>query len=150
TSGIYNFVILVITHKKFLVNNRPQYVTVDTTECELEVLVEGNCNFSDSVIGPNDTCIVAGDLLKLKYEGFDPNNQTVTITASGSPFHVSPPATYTTVGNNPAFLNFTWNTNCSEVRRPPYQLLVTASITDDSNNTINAYKNTDIYIVGPA
>ncbi|HXB11238.1 MAG TPA: gliding motility-associated C-terminal domain-containing protein, partial [Bacteroidia bacterium] len=49
-------------------------------------------------------------------------------------------------------LTFKWNTNCPEVRRNPYELLITATENGPSFPLINlnAYQSTAITVVGPA
>lgn len=152
--GIYNFVILVISHKKVTIGNTVRTYIVDTTACEFELLVEGNCRIPPPVVtGISDTCVVAGDLLNLSYRGTDTDPIDITMQATGDPFTTAPPATYTTnpagqFGGNPITLNFKWATNCAEVRKPPYQMLVQGDAID--TGFIAGYQSTDIYIVGPA
>lgn len=157
-SGIYNFVINIITYRKTAaVGGRIQYRLIDTMECELEIIVSGSCNDSaPKITGITDTCVVAGDVLHLSYTAREVlSSDSVSIAASGDPFLTSPAATTNSPApHNPVTLNFTWATTCNEVRKSPYQLLVTA--TDDprppfaNNNPLNSYMATNIFVVGPA
>jgi gliding motility-associated-like protein len=152
SSGIYNFAIYLVCYKRVYIGGRTEQVPVDTMECEVEVL-EQQCNtIAPFVIGPSDTCIVAGDLLKLNYRANDADiNSAVSVIATGEPFVTSPPATTNSPAPaNPVNLIFTWQTNCTEVRRNAYPLVVTATYSPLFSPPLNGYQATSIYIVGPA
>ncbi len=151
TSGqdIFNFVILLTSYHAVGVGNSKHYYPVATVECELEVLVQGNCtNDTPSVAGPSDTCIEAGKTLTLNYTASDADGDVLISNATGDPFSESPPATFFAGTNDPQPLQIRWSTTCAEVRRSPYTVLITTY--DLNTPPLDAYKSTDIYVVGPA
>ncbi|HTB07526.1 MAG TPA: gliding motility-associated C-terminal domain-containing protein [Bacteroidia bacterium] len=161
TPGIYNFSIRAVSYKRVYISGKPYSFPVDTTEAELEFIVSGNCTIYDPVIsGPTDTCVVAGTNLTLNYKATDIDGQGITLAATGDPFLLSPPATWTTIGTSPVFGTFNWQTNCSEVRSQAYPVLITAtnpplplpppSPSDPAPSDLSTYLNTNIYVIGPA
>jgi gliding motility-associated-like protein len=145
---IYNFAILLRSYKSIFFEGKKYRLLVDTVECELEVLVKGNCTNTPPSITGHDTCIVAGTYLTFTDTATDGDHEGISLVATGEPFTLSPPATQSVKGANPAILTFNWNTDCSDVRTNPYSILITA--TDDGYPTLNAYKSINITVVGPA
>jgi gliding motility-associated-like protein len=83
------------------------------------------CNNHAPQIKPlRDTCVVAGTFLSFKVYAFDPDSTTITLTGNGSPLLVSsspaqfPPET----GISHVSSTFTWQTECSHVKKSPYQM----------------------------
>lgn len=78
-----------------------------------------------------DRCIVAGNSLSFSFTVTDPDNNMVYVSASGAPFE-SPQLTSKaslevlsqTAGATTA--RFTWNTNCSCIRKLPWNVLIKA------------------------
>ncbi len=144
-----NFVELIVDYKKYDFRGHIIEVPVDTTECELEVILKGDCKRDTPIVtGLQDTCVLEGTNLSLTYFGKDSDRYPLIMSASGEPFQESPPATQQVFGSNPVQLNFKWQTNCSEVRKDPYQLLI--SVTDNGNPPLNSYYTSDIYVIAPA
>jgi gliding motility-associated-like protein len=149
--GIYNFAIDIVCYKKVPSGNHYEYLVADTTECELEILVDTCSNKPPVVTGPTDTCVIAGNSIQLNYIGTDPDHEPVDISASGPSFSASPPSTYTSTSpGDPVSLTFRWTTNCSDVSSSPYPLLITATDLPTLPPSLNAYQSTSIYVVGPA
>lgn len=123
------------------------YVTRD-----FQVEIEPSNN-NPPVILANDTCVEAGSTLLFNVIATEPDGELVTLSATGEPFILnSSPAIYDTSnvsGIATATYNFIWNTECSHVRRNPYNVLFKAT---DNNPVVNlvALKTVKITVVGPA
>jgi gliding motility-associated-like protein len=155
TPGIYNFVILMTTLRRITVEGEKTIVPVDTTELELEVVIEGNCN--PPVVTSKDTCVVAGGDVTIDYKATD-DGHLLYITDAGEPFELSPPATLTNIASNFTVTPvFNWLTNCNEVRENPYEVVITATekvLLGNGYNTDTAYYRgygtSFITVIGPA
>jgi gliding motility-associated-like protein len=152
-AGIYNFSIQVLTYARNIIGSG--YSIEDTVETEVEIIVNSACtNSPPTITGIDDTCIVAGDILRLFYTARDAiATYPVKISATGDPFSTTPPATAPSPSpGNPVTLNFTWNTNCTEVKKTDYQVQVTATDIPPpgTDSSMSAYKTTYIYVLGPA
>ena len=76
-------------------------------------------------VGP--FCVEAGQTLEFTVQATDPDNDPIELRAFGGPYQVSAPADpLSTIGSNPAFGTFKWNTRCSHVRKQPYFLTLEA------------------------
>ncbi|MEO1253628.1 MAG: gliding motility-associated C-terminal domain-containing protein, partial [Bacteroidota bacterium] len=108
---------------------------------------------------PEDTCVVAGEMVTGIATATDPDGHQVKIEAFGGPFQTSPPPI---VNPNPAqfqtpptLLNFEWDTNCGQVRAAPYN--VQFKVTDspvipgvrNPPGLVN-FETWSITVVGPA
>ena len=100
----------------------------------------------------NDTCIIAGSTLDFVVTGVDPDGNQVTLEASGGPLNLSvspavmtPPTDF---GLNPAF-EFTWHTQCSHIRKTPYQLVIHAKDNSFPIPLSNVHA-VNITVIGPA
>ncbi len=165
TDGIYNFSILLTSYKHVTWNGTTFARCVDTMEVELSVVVNSNCTTHDpKITGVNDTCVVAGDLLKLYYTATDTDNYVLTMTAEGEPDSLSPPATFvSTPAEHTVKGTYSWQTNCSDVRSAPYYVTVKVYDPGDCpsclivppNNYSNypplsSYTTTTIHVIAPA
>lgn len=150
--GIYNFSIRIISYKHIVVpGDPPTWRAIDTMDVELELIVSGNCVVHDpKITGPSDTCVIAGQILKLNYTATDPDVFFLTMSAAGQPFSSNPQASFTS--NTAAHLikgTFVWQTNCTEVRNAPYQITVKATDPGNGTTILNAYQTTNIHVIGP-
>ncbi len=154
TPGIYNFSIRLISYKHEVSSQGASYkFAIDTMDAEVEINVTGNCNAQNPVItGPDDTCVVAGTLLNMHYRATDPDNNTLSMSATGQPFSETPHATFASSANNPVNGTFSWPTNCADVRTKDYSVIVKA--TDPGNGSspspLSAFKTTTIHVIAPA
>jgi gliding motility-associated-like protein len=113
-TGIYNIAILIKEYRNG--------VPMGTMIRDMQIIVRNNNNSPPQISEVNDTCVYAGDTLRITVSAFDPDaGQIVTLSANGGPFLVTPsPANFPTVTNNPVAGNFTWLTQCEHVRSQPY------------------------------
>ena len=120
-------------------------------ERDLEVDVF-NCNNSDPVVQANDTCVLSGNNLVMNVTATDPDNDMLTLSATGSPFTFNPAAVFTTPlqPQLPVATGiFTWSTICNEVRKSPYQVQFKAQ--DNSTPiSLSGFKSVFITVIAPA
>jgi gliding motility-associated-like protein len=111
----------------------------------------GVCNNNPPVIRPiTDTCVLAGSTVIKGIFATDPDNDIVKLTANGGPFNVgSSPATFASApGFSPVTGTFNWQTNCSHIRKSPYQVTVKAEDQDPDINLVD-FKTFNITVVAP-
>ncbi len=100
---------------------------------DMQILITACNNNVPEISAITDTCVIAGSTLDFLISGSDPDGDVVTLEATGAPFEievsqavVTPP---TANGLNPV-MQFTWVTECSHIRKTPYQVVIHAK--DDS------------------
>lgn len=99
-----------------------------------------------------DTCLEAGDTLVYNVFASDPDNDQVTLTATGGPFLVgTSPAQFTqpVSGIGSVSSIFTWITACAHVRKEPYQVVLKAEDNDAQVQLVDL-EAVNITIVGPS
>ena len=96
---------------------------------DMQILINACNNNLPQIFAISDTCVVAGATIDFVVSSLDPDGNQVTLEASGAPFQlpVSPAVMTpsTDFGLNPAF-EFTWHTECSHIRKTPYQVIIHA------------------------
>lgn len=104
-------------------------VKVGSVIRDMQILINACNNNLPQIFAISDTCVVAGATLDFVVSGLDPDGDQVTLEASGAPFQLpvspavmTPPTDF---GLNPAF-EFTWHTECSHIRKTPYQVVIHA------------------------
>jgi len=99
----------------------------------------------------NDTCVEAGDTLQFSVVATDADNNKIKLAATGAPFQISNPATFTadfdSAGRNTGV--FEWITTCNHVKKNPYQVYIKAT---DNDLPVNLFDllTMNITVVGPA
>jgi len=111
------------------------------------------CDNHAPVIEPvKDTCVEAGDTLIFGVKATDADSNNITLTSAGAPFEIANPADFTIINDTvPGLVEglFRWETNCSHVRKNPYQVYFKA-IDDDQPVNLFDLKSMNITVVGPA
>jgi gliding motility-associated-like protein len=150
--GEYNFAILIEEWRNGQL--------IGTVERDMQVTVVGGCQNNPPVVEANDTCVVAGTNLNMLIEAYDvifvgqngvSTINNVTLEATGGPFLLTnSPAQFTSVGGASSVSSpFSWQTNCSHVRKIPYN--VSFKVTDDyAVNKLSDTKTISISVIGPA
>lgn len=158
-TGIWNFAILMTTYAKvatiFLGDTVIAMKAIDTVEMEVEVIINSTCYTPTVTV--SDTCVEAGDTASMTYTATVKGSSPLYVSALGEPFSESPPAILTHYTPPATTLHpvLKWATNCSEVRKSPYQVLVKATekIPEGGNppDTVfySGYGISNITIVGP-
>ncbi len=160
-AGKWNFVILMTTVRRNYISVggqlEKQIVPIDTVELELEVIINGNCDYNPTVTSI-DTCVIAGDTFNHKFKATgSPSSEPLYITYAGEPLSLSPPATITGTSSHgdPVFPVINWATNCPEVRANPYIFVLRAtekalgSGFPPDTNYYSGYGTALITVVGP-
>lgn len=142
--GEYNVAILIEEWR--------QGVKIGSVIRDMQILINACNNNLPQINAISDTCVIAGSTLDFVVTGFDPDGDQVTLEASGGPLELSvSPAMMTPpydFGLNPAF-EFTWQTECSHIRKMPYQLIIHAK--DDSFPiALTNVHAINISVIGPA
>lgn len=121
--GNYNIAILIREYRRG--------VQIGTMVRDMQIIVDMVQNDPPQIDDLQDTCVRAGDLLRIDFAATDPQlSQTVTLTADGGPFRLASslsPATFATTPGNPATARFSWQTICNHIQRNFYTVVVTAS-----------------------
>lgn len=119
---------------------------------DMQILINACNNNLPWINAVNDTCVVAGSTLDFIITGGDPDGNQVTLEATGgplalqhSPAVMTPPTDF---GLNPAF-EFTWHTECSHIRKEPYQLVIHAKDNSFPIPLTNVHA-INISVIGPA
>ncbi len=118
---------------------------------DMQIIVSPCPNTPPQIAALQDTCVVAGTLIIKTFKATDANSiTTMTLTATGGPFAVTPPvAVFGTVqGTGTVSGTFSWQTACAHVRSSPYQVTIKAV---DSGPTVSLvdFKTYNITVVGP-
>lgn len=98
-----------------------------------------------------DLCVTADSLIKFTVTAHDDPKEEVTLSSTGGVYLLdSSPAQFTeTTALENVNAEFSWQTNCSHVRKQPY--LVIFKATDDNPEQVLAnYRNVNIRVVAPA
>ena len=142
--GEYNVAILIEEWR--------QGVKVGSVTRDMQILINACNNNLPQINAISDTCVVAGSTLDFVVTGIDPDGNQVTLEASGGPLELpfspavmTPPTDH---GLNPAF-EFTWHTECSHIRKTPYQLIIHAKDNSFPIPLSNVHA-INISVIGPA
>lgn len=153
-AGEYNIAFHVIEWRK--VDGR--WRQLGYVRRDMQILVEDCLNKRPDLQIPPDTCIVAGTKLEAEIIGTDDDGDPVKIEAFSPIFEVfTPPATITPnpgpddFRNPPAVTDFSWQTNCSEVKDQPYAVVfkITDRPPQNQGPSLATFKTWFITVVGP-
>ena len=143
-TGLYNVAIKI--------NEWREGVQIGSLIRDMQIKVVESENEPPEIDSLPDLCVEAGDTVQFPVVARDDSNEVVTLTATGAPFEVE---------NSPAEFNqpkselsvvtdtFTWITNCSHVRKTPYQVAFKAS-DDHPEVQLTSFESVDIKVLAPA
>ncbi|MDA9564120.1 gliding motility-associated C-terminal domain-containing protein [Flavobacteriales bacterium] len=141
--GEYNFCILIREFR--------DGVFMGSMVRDMQITI-GPCNNDPPVLEvPSPLCVTAGALIDTIITATDPDDDLLTITATGQPFLISnSPAQFDTVkGLGPLTSSFVWQTNCDHVQEEDYLAFFRAE--DNGNGTsLVRYETMEITVVAPA
>lgn len=149
-AGEYNIAFEIIEYRKG--------IRIGSVIRDMQIVVIASCatNSPPTVIGIDDTCIIAGTELNLNYIINDPNKGfrggKVKIEVGGAAFIVNNPATanFPSGYNDPSInLNLNWKTECSHVRKDYYTFYILA--TDDyyENSGLSTIYSVRVKVTAP-
>lgn len=141
--GEYNFAFLIEEWRNGV---RIGYVTRD-----MQVNIIACDNTPPEIFVATDTCVVAGDTLKLFVRATDADNHKINLTATGGPLLLPvSPAIYLQPGDSAGQVSsyLTWPTICAHVRKQPYQIFFKAT---DNGIPVRLFdlKTTNITVIAP-
>jgi gliding motility-associated-like protein len=138
----------------FLIKEWRNGINIGYVERDMQIDITPSADFPPVITPLNDICVTAGALINFNVTATDPDNNLITLSATGSPLDtnytpVSPASFPTFTDPSPATGVFTWQTECVHVRRASYQILFKAQ---DNVNNVNLVdlKRCNITIVAPA
>ncbi len=119
---------------------------------DMQITVADIDNDPPLIDAPDQICVDAGTLINFDVTATDPNNDGLTLTATGGPLEISnSPASFTQpiTGKGTVTSPFEWQTACSHVRKQPYQIVFKA---EDDNEQLQlvALHSLEINVVGPS
>ena len=135
----------------FMVEEWRGGVKIGSVVRDMQILISACDNDLPQILCDDLYCVEGGQQLTFTVAAFDPNGDNVMLTASGAPFETTLSPAYmnpdSPVGQNPTF-DFIWNTDCSHVRRIPYQMVVRAK---DYGNPVSLtnVKTVSVSVIGP-
>ncbi len=109
------------------------------------------CNNQPPEITAYDTCVVAGERLRLPVIAIDDKaTNRVTLSATGHPFRLSySPAVFDPITDFPPVTGiFNWETHCTHVKKEAYQVLFRA-VDSDPQVALTTYKTINIKVIAP-
>ena len=119
--GEYNFA--------FLIKEWRSGVNIGSIIRDIQVDIT-NCSNTPPIIQPlRDTCIKAGDLLKVTVLAIDTDMDRINLSATGGPFEFWPDSARLKIDsmvNGRTVATFSWRPPCLAVRKEPYQVLFKA------------------------
>ncbi len=138
----------------FLVKEWRNGIQIGYVERDMQITIICNCANQPPVITSLlDTCVEAGTILNLVVSATDPTpGDQVTMTATGSPFLLNDGTVFfpqPVTGLGGVTDTFTWNTNCSHVKKAAYQVTFKAEDDNASANLVDL-ETVRIRIVAPA
>ncbi len=99
-----------------------------------------------------DTCVLAGTFLKFNVSAYDPDSNIIVLTGNGAPLLVpSSPAVFPQPVQGSGHVNseFKWQTECSHVKKSPYQMNFKVKDNGYPIQLVN-FASVNITVVGPA
>ena len=142
--GEYNIAIVIEEYR--------QGIKIGSITRDMQISI-GSCNNHPPLITTiEDTCIVAGTQLDFQVTANDADGDQITLTGTGSALSTTPnPGWFTqpAVGIGSVQSDFSWSTDCDNVKKYPYQVSFKAK---DNGTPINlvSMKTIRITIVSPA
>ncbi len=143
----------------FIVHEYRKGVKVASTIRDMQIFVRQDCgnNQPPSIIAIDDTCIIAGTVLVLPIEAYDPDTSAlgskVLLTASGAPFFSTPPMIFDAPSGfraGPVRASLRWETHCGMVRKEFYTVVI--KVTDNllDSTGVSVLHAIRIKVVAPA
>lgn len=119
---------------------------------DMQVSIVACNNIKPELVAINDTCVVAGDTLSYLVKATDVNGDRITLTSSSGLYLLAhSPATFGQNTSNIASVSapFKWITECSHIRKNPYNVIFKAQDNGSPVNLVDM-KSFNITVVGPA
>ena len=115
--GEYNIAILIEEYRRG--------IKIGSMIRDMQITIGACDNLPPDLMVPADTCVLAGTLLQFNVTATDDTVQIITLSATGDALLLAnSPASFTQniIGKGSVSGTFRWQTECSHVRRQPYQI----------------------------
>ncbi|MBW3545344.1 MAG: gliding motility-associated C-terminal domain-containing protein, partial [Bacteroidetes bacterium] len=146
TAGEYNVAFYIEEWRKI----RGEYYYLGYVTRDMQIIVEDTDNEPPVIEIPEDICVVAGERIDALIKVTDPDGDNIDLTAYGGVFELG--ATFTGGTNLPTPHEevFSWQTECTDVRRQPYQVVFRATdVRGGSDVELTDIKTWNITVVAP-
>jgi hypothetical protein len=163
-AGEYNIAFRIIEWRKVF----GEWISLGYVERDMQVIIQDCKNERPKLQTPPDLCVLAGTLIQQDIVATDPDGasnggakgkgDSVKIQAFSQVFSLNPsPASYspgpavwqpTFDANQQAKIQFTWQTDCYDVKEQPYQVVFKA--TDNGAPPLATFATWRIRVVAPA
>jgi len=96
---------------------------------DMQIDVENSENHPPVIDSIPDICVMAGTTVQVSFSAVDPDNDNITLEGQGGPFILENSASLAQTMNVPGHAQgqFTWQTECSNVRKQPYEVVIKAT-----------------------
>lgn len=135
----------------FIVEEWRHGVKIGSVIRDMQIMIAACDNNLPEIEAPDEVCVVAGEQVSFVVSASDVDMNMVRLTASGAPLELpnSPAAMVpeSAYGIAPAF-EFLWDTDCSHVRRQPYQMVFHAKDNGTPVSLTNV-KTVNVNVMGP-
>jgi gliding motility-associated-like protein len=136
----------------FLIEEWRNGVKIGSVTRDMQIEIVACNNKPPVIIAPSDTCITAGSLLELPIKAYDPDGNSIAITATGGPFELEQSPAYLdpdpATGSDTVETSFIWQTICNHVQNQPYQVFIKAEDNDYPVSLVS-YKTLSVKVVSP-
>lgn len=151
SEGEYNFAFRVVEWRKV----GDQWFKLGHVTRDMQVIIDDSDNKRPNLEVLDPICVEAGTVIRDTVTGDDPNFNDIQIEAFGGPFEfLSSPAVYfpnpVQYQKSPASLQFEWQTNCSHIRKRPYDIQFKVTDKPGYGPNLVEFTNWQIQIVAPA
>lgn len=117
---------------------------------DMQIDVASCSNNAPQINNINDTCVVAGTNITFGVTATDPQNNVITLSATGGPFQSTPSASFPTVsGLSPLTGTFSWTPSCTQVQLMPHLVTFKADDNHPSTPLVN-FESVFIRVIAPA
>jgi gliding motility-associated-like protein len=117
---------------------------------DMQITIAACNNRPPVLVLPEDTCVLAGTLISFTVSATDDTAQTITMTAEGDVFASNPAASFPLSVSGMGSLNapFSWQTDCSHVRKNPYHFTVKAK-DDYQKPELSVFRTMTLTVIAP-
>jgi gliding motility-associated-like protein len=126
-------------------------IWIGSVRRDMQITVIPCSNHPPKIKPLRDTCVLEGTLLVFPVYAYDPDSTVVRLSGNGAPLQVaSSPATFPTQqGTAHVSSIFTWQTECSHVKKSPYQMNFKAEDFSQPVQLVD-FESMNITVVAPA
>lgn len=128
-----------------------QGVRIGRIQRDMQIEVYESTNKPPVITGAGKFCVMAGETFSTEIGATDPNNDSISLQASGGPFSLEiNPAVFRQVLSAPGLAKGTikWKTDCNQVRKQPYLMIIKAKDLNSELQLIDS-KNVEVYVQSP-